>query len=76
MLTCFDFLSLDCACTNLKLIDFPVQRPTYTPQISPTLCPIMTVATALPIHFHPCLTYRALTGADRICSLLGEETSL
>lgn len=31
MLSCFDILSVDCACTNLKLIDFPVQRFTYAP---------------------------------------------
>lgn len=37
MLICFDFLRLDCDCTNLKLIDFPVQTVTYTPSKKPNI---------------------------------------
>lgn len=42
----------------------------------PTLCQILTVAIALPIHFHPCLACAALTGVDGVCSLQWSQNTI
>lgn len=72
MLTCFDFLSLACACTNLKLIDFPVQKFTYMPNIVPN--PDSSYCSAYPPSSLPGM--HSSQWADGVCSLLGEEPSL